>query len=132
VPCIVLICLCRSFGKKVDGQIYPVVKKIYTLHSALRTLKNSFKLATKSKVTPQLDQETCCNSCQKMFLSFLTTGSIETLDCSFCLALRSKMLESYSCLSRWYIRNDFAKNKLGTARVMYDNLIKDYPEYGLS
>ena len=28
-------------------------------------------------------------------------------------------------------RDDFLKNNLNTARVMFDSLIKDYPNYGL-
>lgn len=120
-------------------------QKVHKLHVALRTLKNSFKLAAKLSVTAHLDNETRWSSMFKMVSSYLKIApSLNT--CSFDLATRLlflsvadeelvkdlyEFLKDIESVSKLTQSEDTNKNNLYTVRIMFDGLIQDYPELGL-
>ena len=128
-----------------DGKFYAITQKIRKLHVALRTLKNTYKLSARGSVMPHLDQETRWSSMFKMVKSNHALNDILPT-CAFDLETRrlfltelekeeafelQEFLEKIESVSKEIQRDDPLKNNLYTVRVLFDRLIRDFPEVNL-
>ena len=134
----------RLWKKEIDPY-HDIVKAVHALHVSLRSVKNNFKLAAaKCQVTPQIEQETRWSSCYKMMKLFFETLPMLNeggFDRDTRLLFLSgpqieearellNILEDVQSVSQELQRGDPEKNNLYTARLLFDNLIKDYPRLG--
>jgi hypothetical protein len=127
------------------GKYYDITQKIHTLHVALRTLKNAYKLAAKTPLTPHLDQETRWSSMFKMIRSNKEINDILPT-CAFDFATRRlfltelekeeadellEFLKKIESVSKEIQRDDPIRNNLYSVRLLFDRLIRDFPDEDL-
>ena len=130
----------------VGGKYYDITQKIHQLHVSLRTLKNAFKLAAKTPLTPHIEQETRWSSMSKMVLSNEKINDVLPT-CGFDFATRRlfltemdkveahellEFLKVIESVAKEIQRDDPLRNNLYTVRLLFDRLICDFPDEDLA